>query len=798
MGQGLNTARIGAILGEKNFLQVGSAQKAEEREIRLQAGEEQYVTISRYNAYVGIGGVKTPSVPLEVKGAVKVSEGQFTHTMDPKPQEQMMVLNSQSTVPAAIGFRQADKPYMSISAGKGGGTVELANGAALTIANGNFGVGTDPSELFHVKGGDVLLEGDTNLWLKSKVSGTRIYAKDGVHVTGGLAGKVHVEDSELVVTNKGSDGVVNIRAGPNKESMVRFAAGDDTWKVQTSSGSLMFDSKQAQFTMTKEGQLGVGVAIPTESLHVKGSILMESPDAAAFATMKAGAETVPAGIKLMSGAEEWRVLTSGAGSTDVAPGSLEFAHGLKTHVVISKAGALGVGTGTPLAGTSLHVKGPSMYTVGAGKGKLVISTPNGNPGLSFFDNDGYRRMDLETHSKGISLMNMKGFFGIGIREPASKLHLYDSKSTTLTLSRSGKQTSEAYLKYAGPYLKIGTASTDGVQVDVNGEPRMTVHPNGNVGFGTTVPKSQIQVGETSHLYQAGSFTVVAANAFFDGAKFKYTTAAGAGAMQMSKDGTLGLYTAEQGSASMEVTGFEKARLTVTAKGLIGVGTATPESSFHVAPTEAATLQSNGAFMVGAGKSKPNIAMDERTIVARDNGQPSTLRLNPFGGGVSFFADSTKPGHVATFGSDGKIGFGPAKPEAKLHVSEGPGRYSTIAIGEGNAGIGVIRYKQSMMTLGFSKTAASATNKEDAITILKEGNVGVGTSAPKAKLHVEGDVEISGKLNIGGKQIVTMMEELKKENQRLSLELSSTKEMLMSMSSNMKRMSEMQMQQATEN
>jgi len=543
---------------------------------------------------------------------------------------------------------------------------------------------------------------------------------------------------------------------------------------------------------TRKGQLGVGIEKPLEALHIIGSTLMESPDKAVYTSVKAKAETLPAGLRITSGSEEWRVMATGAGSAGVTAGSLEFAHGSKTHVVVSKTGSLGVGLGSPMAGTSLHVKGPSMFDVGTGKGKVVISVPNGNPGMTFFDNDGFRRMDLEAHAKGISLMSAAGMVGIGTKGPKGKLHIYDAKSTKLVLSRSGKEaTHMAHMTYAGPYVKIGTANADGVQIEVNSQPKITVHPDGNVGLHTQKPQSQLQVGEATHIYQAGALSVLSGNAFFDGAKYKYTSAGGAGAIQISKDGNVGLYSDVAGSANMEVVAFSKARLMVTAKGLVGIGTETPDTKLHVADVQEATLKSHGAVMIGAGIAKKNIAFDHATIVARDNGQPSDLRLNPFGGAVSIWADSTKPGHVATFHKGGNIGFGVANPEAKLQVSEGPGRYSTIGIGESNAGIAVIRYKGNMMTMGFSKSSTSATNKEDAITILKEGNVGIGMPAPKAKLSVGGDVVISGKLNVGGKQIVSMMDDLMKENQRLSMELSATKEMLMSMSSNMKRLTEMQ-------
>jgi len=623
---------------------------------------------------------------------------------------------------------------------------------------------------------------------KSKMAGTKIFADNGLHLSGGSAAKIHLDKSDVLVSNPGSSSTVNVLSGPTKESVLLLSSGSEAWKMHMSmsgTGGLFFSNKGVRVAMTRTGQLGVGVKAPREALHVAGSALMESSSKAVFATMKAASESQPAGVRLTSGTQQWQVMTSGAGSRTAAAGSLQFAHGTKTHVVISKTGGLGVGLGVPMAGTSLHVKGPSMYDVGKGKGKLIISTPNGKPGISFFDNGGFRRMDLETHSKGISFTSASGFLGVGTKAPKSKLHVYDAKNTMISLSRSGRESLQAYVRYAGPYMKIGTASADGVQLEVNKQAKLTVHPNGNVGVSTALPKSQLQVGAGTHLYQAGDTSVVAGNAYFDGAKFKFTAASGASGLQMKADGSLGVYTAAKGAANMEVADFGKPRLVVTGKGLIGVGTQNPDTSLHLASTKAATLKGHGALMIGGGKSKENIVFDTKTMQTRTNGQPSVLRLNPFGGHIELFASSTKPGQKVTFSNTGRIGFGPKKPIAKFHVSEGPGRYATVAIGESKAGVAVIRYKEKMMTLGFSKGAGGAGNKEDAVVILKNGYVGIGTASPKSKLHIAGDVNIAGKLNVGGKQIVTMMEDLMKENQRLSMELSATKEMLMSMSANMK-------------
>merc|ERR1711959_171245 len=277
--------------------------------------------------------------------------------------------------PAALGFRQGDKPFFTISAGKKGATFEMANKASLSIVQGKVGVGTDPTELFHVKGGNMLMDGTAQILLKSKASGTKIYAKNGLRLTGGQDGKIHMENSNVHVTNAGMPAMVKILAGPAKDAGVQLVSGQSLWKVvtsQASAGSLFFKNKRGTVTMTKEGHLGVRVTKPAAAVHAKGSALFESASKPVFTSLKASAESQAAGVRLTSGSEMWRVMTTGSGSKTVGGGSLEFSHGTKTHVVISKTGALGVGLGSPMAGTSLHVKGPSMYDVGKGKGKIVI------------------------------------------------------------------------------------------------------------------------------------------------------------------------------------------------------------------------------------------------------------------------------------------------------------------------------------------------------------------------------------------------------------------------------------------
>jgi len=383
-----------------------------------------------------------------------------------------------------------------------------------------------------------------------------------------------------------------------------------------------------------------------------------------------------------------------------------------------------------------------------------------------------------------------GFIGVGIREAGSRLHVHDVQNSAITLSRNDKVASTSAWTYNGAFVQFGSTVADGVQFTVSKKPQMTIHPNGKVGIHTEAPQSDLQINSRSHMMQVADATYFAGNAFWDGAKFKYTTNGGAAALKIYDSGKVGIMTAATGNSNMPIATFDQSRLIVTDTGLVGVGTETPDAKLHVSTSEEATLSKHGGLMIGQDKLNDNLVMDSKSIQSRKRGRPVPININPFGGNVMLNSASDEDGKKVVFTDKGQVGLGTVQPQAKLHVSEGKGKFATLALGESPKGSAVIRYKSSMLTLGFSKTKEADTNQEDALVVKPNGLVGIGTSAPQGALHVKGDVVISGKLNVGGKPIVALMEELTEENRSLRQELAETKEMMMSMSANLRKMSEM--------
>ena len=793
LGRGVFTDGIAAMVGDAGVLSFGSAKPKEGREIRLQAGAEgAFVVITRDNGWVGIGGVKAPATPLHLHGDMTVDSGSVRIENEPQDGKQMLVLDSKATTPSSVGFQQGGKHYMAISAGNKGGTIEMANNVDLTITGGKVGFGTDPTELVHVKGGNVLLDGRSSLNFDNVAAGSKIWEDSGLHLTSVQNGKVLVDNAEFQVSNTGSEAQVIVKADADKDAVLQLASGAASWNVkmsQTAQSTLMFSQKATLMALTTAGHLGLGVTAPMEKIHAMGSMILEQSESPVYATMKTKAEERLAGIKLASGTTEWRLETQGAANGPVLPGSLQLVGGDKTHMVVSKTGGVGIGLDAPQPGTSLHVKGAAMFDVGTEKGKIVLSTPSLNPGLSFFNNAGTRIVDIEATTTGLSFMRT-GFIGMGTKEPKTRLHVHDAKDSAISVSRSTKVSSQSIWSYNGAYVQFGSTSSDGLQFIVNKVAQMTIHPNGKVGVHTATPQSDFQIKSRTHFMQVAQASYFSGNAFYDGAKFKYTENGGAAAVKVYPNGKIGFVTAKTGNSNMAVEGFDKARLIVTDTGSVGVGTENPDTMLHVASEQEATLSKHGALMVGLDNLNKNIVLDSQTVQTRTKGQPSPIKINPFGGDVTIFASVEGDAAKSVFTATGNIGFGTLKPEAKLHVSEGKGKFTTLALGESDTGSAVIRYKASMMTMGFSKSSAAATNQEDAIVVKNDGRVGIGMTAPAAHLHVKGDVIISGTLNVGGKSIEGAMEEMRQENQSLRSELAETKEMMMSMSANLRRMSEL--------
>jgi hypothetical protein len=107
-----------------------------------------------------------------------------------------------------------------------------------------------------------------------------------------------------------------------------------------------------------------------------------------------------------------------------------------------------------------------------------------------------------------------------------------------------------------------------------------------------------------------------------------------------------------------------------------------------------------------------------------------------------------------FYNDGNVGIGTNSPAARLSLGGGDAN-TKLAIWQGaNAsqvmglGVGPAQFRLHLNNSSDRFSFLNAPNGSEVMTILGTGNVGIGTSSPSQRLHVEGNGYFSGNVGIG--------------------------------------------------
>ena len=424
------------------------------------------------------------------------------------------------------------------------------------------------------------------------------------------------------------------------------------------------------------------------------------------------------------------------------------------------------------------------------KGNLIFSTSNGSSLAESM------RIDSD------------GNVGIGTTDPGAKLDVAGNiRSATgsfyapsgnfvQNISTDGWRDGISFRRGSGGYtigmaangvdLQFGNVSSNLSDANV----KMTILNGGNVGIGTTSPLTSLQVGNgtVTPAHGGGSY----ASGTQDLSINKTSGEASLGLIvsdgvqnrraKLFLDDTNGIWglrhDATSGGApfALNIGGTELFRVTVA--GNVGIGTTDPQQKLHISGTnpriQINETGGNNFYIQAEGSSYMQLIAEGEDSINFLINNSRVLSLTKYGGLAfgSNYSDYDVAEDTAIF--EGNVGIGTTSPSKKLEVYDA-NTANTILLDPTSTNYGIrIQRKGSVggwANTGYAFLGGSGAqlgglgaygradsliryfigtfNTDEKVSILANGNVGIGTTAPAYKLDVAGDINFTGELRLSG-------------------------------------------------
>ena len=282
--------------------------------------------------------------------------------------------------------------------------------------------------------------------------------------------------------------------------------------------------------------------------------------------------------------------------------------------------------------------------------------------------------------------------------------------------------------------RIGTAADTDLAFYRNATELMRIEDGGNVGIGTSGPLHKLQVDGLIGAFAMPTFeteTEVIRFGRIDSPTIRYHSitsevsgAVGGGGNYLK----FKLHDATTTTSQINI-------MTLRGDGNVGIGTNSP----------GATLDVNGDVEIGTMTSSNTATLsvqsdsNHRAIHIEENdSQGESWQMGvDVDGDLNFHNSGASP--LIAFADGGNVGIGTASPLAKFTIK------SSSLTNDG--GLRIIKsttdanyYDNYINTAGDLNWAYTGT---DIVTFKSDGNVGIGTSSPSSKLHVVGDLNVTG-------------------------------------------------------